>query len=64
MNTVPASDAMNVDLRSQAFDMLAGVMLNSGSQARVWTNGFDPNISEMLATDSGGFFSERYIIQE
>jgi hypothetical protein len=50
----------NATLRKQAFDMIAGVMLNSGNEAKVWTNGFDPDISEMLATNVGGFFSTEY----
>lgn len=45
-------------LRKRAYDQLAAVMLEAGDEQKVWTNGFDPDISEMLANDSGGFFDE------
>ena len=52
------------DIRKRAFDQLAGVMLDAGNATKTWTNGFDPDISEMLATDRGGFFdSLRYPVE-
>ena len=58
----PSMQEVHLDaLKKQTFDQLAAVMLNAGSEKRAWNNGFDPDISEMLATDRGGFFdTERY----
>jgi hypothetical protein len=49
-------------LRRRAFDQLAGVMLDSGDANGHWTNGFDPDVSEMLANNIGGFYDAQYSV--